>query len=198
MLRPILGETLPRWRYKTLLLTSAAAYWILYAFSSGMIFYYSTDVTPLLRGSGVPNPYFVNFHTFRDSYFSGMIWYPNGHVQLNLLYGPTFFSVVLSVLYSLSMPLLIYGFANVKLDRSSGLKSFFGIVPALFSGGCCAVPFGIQLISAFAPSVLFFSFVYNYVLFTNLSVSSFMLISLAYNYRKVARASCIAGSDRAG
>lgn len=185
-LRSLIGLALHSWRHKLIFVASAIAYWVLYAFSAGMIFYYSFDVGPLLRSSGVPNPYFITYtRSFMGLYDSGMVWYPNGHIQLNLLYGSTLFSIVLSVLFGLNMLLLGYSLSVKAKTLTLGLNTLAGIVPALFSGGCCAVPFGTALLSSFVPLAALSTFEYSYVAVTNSLFAVLMLFSLIYNARKL-------------
>lgn len=173
------------WRYRLAFVASVTGYWVLYAFSVGMIFYYSFDLEPLLRSSGVPNPYFIFYpQSFYGLYDSGMIWYPTNHVQLNLLYGPTFFSIVLSSLFGLNMLLFAYSLRK-GAGSSRGLSGLAGIVPALFSGGCCAVPFGTFLLATFVPAASLGTFVYSYVAETNSLFAVLLFLSLVYNARKL-------------
>lgn len=168
--RSILERTLGSWKGKLILVASAVAYWVLYSFSAGVIFYYSFDLAPLLKSAGVPNHYYVIYTTggLMGVYYSGMVWFPTNHLQLNLLFGPTFFSVLLSLLFGLNMVLLGYSL-SVKAKSARGinglvgvapaglnglvgiLNSFVGIIPALFSGGCCALPLGTIILSSLFP-----------------------------------------------
>ncbi len=177
MLREILR--LPK--YKFVLLTSAAIYWLLYAISSGMLMYYALDLAQLLRTSQVPNPYyFVEWGSFLNLYYSGIVWFPTGHLQLNLLFGPTFFSILLSGLFSLNILLVVN---NLRIKRM-GMSGLVGMIPALFSGGCCSVPLGISLFGSLLPSAALLSLSYNYVYLTNAPVAALMYISLAYTSKK--------------
>lgn len=194
-LRTVLRQS---WKLRAVALASLVGYWLLYAVSSGMIFYYAADLTPILQTSPVRNPYFyLNFREFIDFYNSGMIWFPNGHLQLNLLFGPTTFSIILSALFALNMVLSSYSLSSERLGKKHGMGGFLGMVPALFTGGCCSIPIGILLIGAIVPSTALTAlstFIFTYAFLTNVLVGSLMLISLTYNYRKVARASCVVGS----
>jgi hypothetical protein len=181
-----------QWKYGLTLLIAGVAYWILYAFSAGIIFYYSFDLAPLLRESQVSNPYFITESgSLTGLYNSGMIWYPTNHLQVNLLYGPTFFSIVLSLLFGLNVLLFVYGIGSKQSVSGLGLNGVAGIVPALFSGGCCAVPFGTVLLASFIPSAALSSFVYGYVIVTNSLFSALMLFALLYGARRL-QSCCIA------
>jgi hypothetical protein len=74
-------------------------YWLLFAESNNMIFYYRISVYPLLKETGTPNPFFF-FHgnNFISAYNSGVEWFPTGHIILMLLIGNTFFSVLITAL----------------------------------------------------------------------------------------------------
>jgi len=74
-------------------------YWLLFAESNNMIFYYRISVYPLLKQTGTPNPFFF-FHANNpvSVYNSGIEWFPTGHIILMLLFGNTFFSVLITTL----------------------------------------------------------------------------------------------------
>ncbi len=76
-------------------------------------------------------------------YNSGIIWYPNGHLQANLVYGPFIFSLVLATLFSLNMVLVVFSLRFSRFSRRTGPVGLLALVPALFSGGCCSVPIGL-------------------------------------------------------
>jgi hypothetical protein len=185
LLRMILGSR----KFKALAVAGWLGYWLLYAFSIGMFFYYSSDITSLLKTSPVlPNPYFLkDFSSFFGFYNSGMIWYPNGHLQVNLLYGPLIFSVVLSTLFSLNIVLTVFSIRFTHLSRGSGSVGVLALIPALFSGGCCSVPFGLALIGIFAPTVGLTTLVYDYPYLINLAFVILMLLSLFYVGRRLVR-----------
>lgn len=125
-------------KYKAVALLSPVGYWLLYGYSTGMNFYYSFGVTKYLQASGMTNPYFIPPGSFGDLvalYDSGVVWFPTPHLQFNFLFGQTFFSVLLSVLFSLSILLLVYSFRFKGLSKKEqGFAGVFGIIPALFSG----------------------------------------------------------------
>lgn len=151
-----LGRALGTWWGKLTFFASAVSYWFLYAFSAGVVFYYSYDLTPLLSqlsAAGVPNPHYIVYATrgFMGFYYSGVVWFPTNHLQLNLLFGPTLFSILLSVLFGLNMALLGYSFSSRSKTRTLGLNGLVGIIPTLFTGGCCTLPFGTILLSYFFP-----------------------------------------------
>ncbi len=168
-------------KFKAFAVAGWLGYWLLYAFSGGMFFYYSSDITPLLQTSQVPNPYFLNF----GFYNSGMVWYPNGHLQVNLLYGPFIFSLILSTLFSLNLVLTLFSMRFAHFSRRAGPAGFLALIPALFSGGCCSVPLGLSLIGIFAPTVGLTTLVYQYPYVINLAFVSVMLFSLVYVARRL-------------
>jgi hypothetical protein len=187
----LLGLALKQWKYRLTLLVAGVAYWTVYAFSAGMLFYYSFDLVPLLKASQVSNPYFIlESGSLTDLYNSGMVWYPTNHLQVNLLYGPTFFSIVLSSLFGLNVLLFVFGIHLRQSVSGLGLNGFAGMIPALFSGGCCAAPFGTVLFASFIPATALSSFVYGYVTLTNSVFSVLMLFALLYSARRL-RSCCI-------
>jgi hypothetical protein len=175
-------------RFKVLAVGSWLGYWLLYAVSGGMLFYYSTDITPLLKTSPVPNPSFINdFSGLFGFYNSGMVWYPNGHLQVNLLYGPTVFSIILSSLFSLNIALSVFGVRFARIRRGPGSVGVLALIPALFSGGCCSVPLGLSFVGIFAPTVGLATLVYDYPIVTNLAFVTVMILSLGYVGRRLAK-----------
>jgi len=173
-----------------LLLLVGGVYWFLYAFSSGMIFYYQVDMTPLLVSSKIPNPYMITpFGSFRGFYLSGIIWYPSGHFQLNFLLGPTFFSLLLSGLFALNGMLLICSMRLRRMKKRTGFTGFLAIIPAVFSGGCCSIPLGLSLIGSLLPSAALFPLVYDYAFVTNALTATIVYFSLAYAAKRVS--SCV-------
>ncbi len=185
-MRQALQAALKTTKFKVMLLLAGLGYWLLYALSSGMVFYYQADVSPLLATSQVPNPYLItSFGSFTGSYFSGIIWYPTGHLQLNLLIGPTFFSLLLSSLFGLNLLLAVYGLRFQGTNRPAGFSGLVAVIPAIFSGGCCSVPFGLALIGSLLPSAALFSMVYDYAFFTNATVAIVACVSLAYAAKRI-------------
>ncbi len=179
------------WKFRAAALVSLAGYWLLYAASSGMFFYYRVDIAPLLKNSPVPNPYFfVHSRSFVDLYNSGMVWIPNGHLQVNLLFGPTIFSIFLSALFAPSMLLLLYGLSARGLTKKHGIVGLLAMIPAVFSGGCCSIPFGVLLLGTFVPSAALSTFVYAYPVLTNTFIAVLMLVSLVYSSRKISHLRC--------
>jgi len=174
-----------QWKYKAVMVAAGAGYWVLYAISGGMFFYYSFDLGPILKADNIPNPYFLLYtRGIADFYDSGMIWYPTNHLQVNLLFGPVFFSIVLSVLFGLNMLLLAFGFRYRRSKSGRGLGGIMGVIPALFSQGCCSVPFATVLFSSFIPATLLYT-VYEFVIPMNIIFASLMLLALVYGARRL-------------
>ncbi len=188
--------------FKAIALGSWLGYWFLYAFSGGMIFYYSTDLASFLSTfRTLSNPYFLkDFSSFFGFYNSGVIWYPNGHLQVNLLYGPLLFSLVLSTLFSLTIVLTVFGIRFNQIRRGAGPLGAVSLVPALFSGGCCSVPLGLAFLGIlipgiFTPTLGITTLVYGHPYVINLAFGIVMLLSLIYTGRRLVRFSNCAPSD---
>ena len=188
---PLLLRTILRARgYKALMAGSWLGYWLLYVVSGGMFFYYSFDIFPLLQKYKVPNPSFFNYFSGPIGlYNSGIIWYPNGHLQINLVYGPFVFSLVLATLFSLNLVLTVFSLRFSHFTRRTGPVGLLALVPALFSGGCCSVPIGLALVGVFAPAAGLFTLVYDYSYLINLAFAILMVLVLLYVGRRVARTS---------
>jgi hypothetical protein len=177
-------------KYKVLALVTGLAYWLLYAYSSGIFQYYSVDITPYLNADGLPNPQFLAPGSLAGLYNSGVIWYPTGHLELILFLGPTFFSFLLSILFSSSMILLIYSLRFRRFSKRTSQGSFFGLfgmLPAIFSGGCCAVPVATLLFGSIVPSSILFNFEFDDPLLLNLVIVILMLTSILYTAKKIGR-----------
>jgi hypothetical protein len=177
-------------KYKLFALGADIAYWLLYAYSSGIFLYYSPDITPYLNRDGLPNPQFLPPSNLAGLYDSGVIWYPTGHLELILFLGPTFFSVLLSILFSLSIILLIYSLRFGRFSKRASHGSFlglFGMIPAIFSGGCCAVPVATLLFGSILPSSLLFNFEFEDPLLLNLVIVILMLSSILYTAKRIGK-----------
>lgn len=179
-------------KLKLLAVTGWLGYWLLYAFSGGIFFYYPNfDLTPYIKG--LPNPEFVS----NGPYSSGFLWWPNGHLQVNLLYGPFIFSLVLSTLFSLNLVLTLFSIRFAHFSRGMGPVGILALIPALFSGGCCSVPLGLSFVGTFAPTVGLTTLVYNYPYLTNVTFLILMLFSLVYTGRRLVKImNSPPGSDR--
>jgi len=182
--------------YKLILVASAAAYWVLYAFSVNILQYYQSGLD-LSAFKGIGTPTIVGWLYFIPArlvgwYYSGVEWYPNGHLEVNFLFGATFFSILLSFLFGLNMVMLGYLLSTRYKGRKAGLTGFLGIVPALFSSGmpCCSAPIGTLVLSAVVPSAALVTSAIDYSPLTNAVTALIMLFSIFYVSRKVARPSC--------
>lgn len=81
--------------------------------------------------------------------------------------------------------MLLFAYSFKIAGPSSGLSGLAGIVPALFSGGCCAAPFGTVLLATFIPATSLATFVYSYVAATDSPLAVLLFVSLVYNARKL-------------
>jgi hypothetical protein len=181
-------------KYKILCLLSGLAYWIVFAFSSGIFFYYPFDVFSIVGSSLIPNPlFYFNFSDFKSFYYSGIIWYPNGHFEIVLAIGPFVFSLILSILFSLNIVTIVYGFKFFRMRRGSGLSGLLGLIPALFSSGCCSIPIGFSIMGSFIslagirPILYIF---YAYPEYVNGAFSLLMFVTLFYMLRRIINVSC--------
>ncbi len=167
-------------------LLSAIAYWLLYGYSAGLFFYYSFDVTQYMREEGIPNPSFgLDLSGLSGFYNSGLIWYPSGHLALILFIGPVIFSIVLSVLFALSIVLISYNIRlQCRIRKSGGLVGFLGIIPAIFKGGCCSVPLATLLLGSVVPSTVLLNIEFGNPLLLNFLTVLLMVSAVIYTARK--------------
>lgn len=186
-----LHSVLSKGIYKIIAIFSGLVYWVIYEFSSGMLFYYPVDVFAYLKQSPVPNPLiYLDTSSFKNFYLSGLIWYPNGHFEIVLAIGPLVFSVILSLLFSFNIAVMIYSFKFIKFNRKTGISGILGLIPAVFSGGCCSIPVGFSILGAFIPlatlrPLLYFSFAYTE--YINTFFALLLLFSLYYLLSKIRR-----------
>jgi hypothetical protein len=177
--------------YRLLGWTTAVSYWIIYAFSSGIVRYYQFNVIPYIKSSGFPNPFiFSNWVGIEGLYNSeGIIWFPNGHLELVLAIVPLFFSFLLSILFAFNAVTTAY---SLKLRiRFRGLRAtgFVGILPAIFSGGCCASTMGSLLLGSLSSFTPLFTLEYTYPFFLNMVVAIAMTTLYFYSARKLTQPS---------
>lgn len=184
LIRQILSQSV---KYKLVVLVGTVAYLVVYGYSSGAIFYTSFDVTPYLKQTGLSNPYFISFRNLSGLYYSGMVWFPTSHSQLSFLVGPTFSSIILSVLFGLSILLLIYSLRFRVFKRRQGFVGLIGMLPALFGGGCCAVPIATLLLGSIVPSTILFKLEFGDPLLLDLLIAALMLFSILYTGKKILR-----------
>lgn len=186
LLRQIMSRST---KYKALAFLSAVGYWLVYGYSTGIYFYYTFDATQYLSASGTTNPYFIPPVSLGDLaavYDSGLVWFPTSHLQLNLLLGPTFFSILLAVLFSTSILLLTFSIRLTGVNRKQqGLAGLFGVIPAIFSGGCCAVPIATLVLGSIVPSTVLANIEFGDPLLLNLLIVILMLSSIYYTAWKI-------------
>jgi hypothetical protein len=179
---------LKRKSFKLIAVASWAGYWLLYAYSGGILLYSAIDITPILSNYQIPNPHLINnFQSLLDAYYSGLIWYPSGHFQVSFLYGPTLFSALLSTLFSLNVVVTLAAVRFVGLTKNVGLTGSLGVIAVLFSGGCCTVPLGIAILGTLAPTLGVVTFLVDYPFLTNLFFAFLLILSLIYMGRKLQR-----------
>lgn len=166
-------------RFSLIFAVTAFGYWLLTAFSEGIIQFYSKAFNLAAVLGNLPNPEPVTNYGW---YYLGVIWFPNDHFQVTLLAGPVFFSVLLSVLFGLSMSLLTYLFVSRYRSAGIGLTGFLGFIPSFFSSAapCCAAPLGTLLLSTVAPSAALVAFSFTYEPETKAVIALFMFLSIAY------------------
>jgi len=170
--------------YRAILILTAACYWLLYSFSSGIIQYPPSMINPVLF---FHNPYFAA----GDFYSSGLIWLPVKNLQINLLAGPTLISVLLSILFGLNIVLGSYILRARAANRKLGLAGVVGLAPTLFSSGiaCCSAPFGALVLSALVPSasaaVVSLSFNSGYGLVIDAVTAAAMVLSFLYTASRI-------------
>lgn len=179
-------------KYTAVTVAGGVAYWLLYAFSSGIFRLYPYDMAHYYPINPV---FFVDSSSLRGVYDSLMLWFPVGNFMVVFSVGILSFSILLSLLFSMSVLMVAYGFRTKELERIPGLIGFLGLVPAMLTGGCCSVPFGMLILSSLTPSTFLFSFAYDHPFATNATVSGLMLLSVLYTARKAARNSCATGKS---
>jgi hypothetical protein len=173
-------------KFKILVVAFAMAYWLLYAYSDGILFYYQFDITSYLRQVGISNPSFnLDLSSFNGVYNSGIIWYPTPHIGLVLFMGPTFFSIALAVFFALNMFLLVYGLESKYRLEKRNLVGIAGIIPALFSGGCCVAPLATLLLGSLIPTTILIGIEFGNTLLLNSIVLASMIFFTVYNTRKL-------------
>ncbi len=174
-------------KYRMFGVACASAYWLLYAYSGGILFYYPFDVIAYLRHIGVANPSFsFDFSSFNAFYNSGVVWYPTQHIGLVLFIGPTAFSIALSVLFGLNMVLFAYSLRSKFRIEKRGLLGMAGIIPALFTGGCCVAPIATLLLGSVIPTTVLVEIEFgNSSLLLNLLGLSLMIFFIIYNARRI-------------
>jgi len=175
------------WKYKGVTFVGGLAFWLLYAISSGIIRYYSWNLAKYYNTNPV---YFTNFSSLKGVYDSMIIWFPGDHFVVVLSVGIVLFSILLSLLFSLSILMISHSLRTGLPGRKPGLIGFLGLVPAMLTGGCCALPLGIVLSLYVAPAAFLFNLAYDHSFFTNATITGLMLVSVFYTGRKTSREAC--------
>jgi hypothetical protein len=184
LFRQILASSV---RYKIVTVLSAIGYWLLYGYSAGMYSYYSFDVTSYIREEGIPNPLFgLDLSSLSGFYNSGLIWYPTGHIALIFFMGPMIFSIALSVLFGLSVILIVYNVSlKSRIRKSGGLAGFLAIIPAIFTGGCCSVPVATLLLGSVVPSAVLVNIEFDNPFLLNFLTALVMFSAIIYTGQKI-------------
>lgn len=172
---------------KVVTLTGGLAFWLLYAASSGIIRYYSWNLAQYYQANPI---FFTDFSSLKGAYDSEVIWFPGANFVVVLSLGVLFFSVLLSSLFSISVLMVSHGLWTRGPGRKPGFVGFLGLVPAVLTGGCCSLPFGILLSLYFAPAAFLFNLAYDHSFVTNATIASLMLVSVLYSARKAGRNAC--------
>ena len=118
-------------------------YWLLFAFSSGMIEYYGSSLAGILGDSVGNGPFFaLHFNNARDFLkYSGLYWFPTDHIGLSLPILQFVLSVSLSSMASLTMIDLIKSKKSGGRRRGKILSLGGSMIPAVFTtGACCSLP----------------------------------------------------------
>ena len=175
---------------------AATGFWLVYAFSESMISYYPKAFNLALVVGNLPNPQRV---TDEGWYYLGYLWFPNDHLQVTLLAGPVFFSLLLSVLFGVSISLFSYSVSARYSLPGLGAAGALGVIPALFSSSapCCILPLGSLFVAAFAPSVALSTFTFTYGPVTSVAIAAIMLLSVLYLSGKIAGLNCTVGKETA-
>jgi hypothetical protein len=176
-------------RFGHIFASTALGYWLLTAFSEGIIQFYAKAFNLAAALGNLPNPEPV---TNEGWYYLGVIWFPNDHFQVTLLAGPVFFSILLSILFGLSMSLLSFLFASRCAGARFGLAGFLGFIPSFFSSAapCCAAPLGTLFLSTVAPSAALVAFSFTYEPETKAIIAILMLLSIVYISKKTSGLAC--------
>jgi len=135
----------PRFWKRLVLLSAGFVYWVLFAFSSGILTFYSQPATWLFTYGVGSRPvlflYTNNIHNFLD--YSGIYWFPDEHVGVSLLLLPTLVSIVMAVLFYVILGdlLLLH-----SLRRKKAVLTIATFPSVVTTGACCSVPFMYLLI----------------------------------------------------
>jgi hypothetical protein len=128
-----------RLRRRPVIVVAGLAYWILFAFSSGIFVFYSHPLTWLFSDGVGSRPvlflYANNIHNFLE--YSGIYWFPDEHLGVSILLLPTLVSIAMTVLFCVILGdiLLLHSLQGKKAVLTTA------IVPAVVTTGiCCSLP----------------------------------------------------------
>lgn len=181
-LRRIVANLLHRSkRYRAIFVAGGFGYWLLFAFSTGIIFYYPMDVGPQYVGY---LSFISDLGSLDGLYSSGIVWIPNGHLEIVLLYSNVIFSIILSTLFALNILLAAYSFSVNGVSKRKSSLGVLGIIPTLFTSGCCAVPVATLLFGSIVPSAVLITVEFGNPFLLDLGIAILMLASLYYYAHK--------------
>lgn len=157
-----------------------SSYWLLFAFSSGMIEYYRYSLADVLSKTIANKPVFLYYHNL--SYFlmyGGIYWFPTNHIGIALPLMQFTLSVFLSIMVSLVVGDTIK-IKRGKIKKRNGI-SLGGSLLSMISttGSCCSLPFVYYFLTLVTTSstsfgvTLFFSS-YSYL------IDSFIILILVF------------------
>jgi len=138
-----LGFLPPNW---PIMLVSGIVYWLIFAFSSGILQYYNNPLIWLFTEGVGSKPvlvfYTVNVHDFL--LYSGLYWFPNEHFGISLLILPTFVACLLAVVFGFIVAdvMTVY-----SLKRKRAVLTFTLLPSIATTGACCSVPFMFILVA---------------------------------------------------
>jgi len=184
---PIFKLIFPTWKMRFLAAFAGIGYWLVYFLSGGWLFYSQIDFSKIMAEYHIPSVRFIPpSGGLFGLYNAGFAWNITGHLELNLIYGPLLFSVLLAVMFSISVNLMVVGLRASRFKKA-GSMGILAIIPAIFSGGCCSIPIGAVLFGALIPSGVLYNLVWGYPFITNLIVALLMVVSIVYTKRKLLR-----------
>ena len=174
-------------------------YWLLFAFSSGMIEYYGTSLAGILGDSVGNGPFLVLYFSNASDFlkYSGLYWFPTDHIALSLPILQFVLSVSLSIMVSLIMIDLIKSKKSGGRRKGKILSIGGSVIPAVFTtGACCSLPFIYYALlvvtsvsTSFGVTLLFASYSYllDAIIFT---------VLLLFHMRNKKLAGCLINSYR--
>lgn len=144
--------------------------------------YYTTIHRASKNTWGIPNPnWFFLPSSLTNIYFaSGVVWFPNAHIEFALGLGPTATSIAIALLLGLNINATrSLKFTNLTLTGATSLLS------ALISGGCCSLPLLTSMLAYASSSVVLLdSTLYNLTIPMSMAAIALMTASYIYVSRR--------------